>query len=110
MIYPRHQKTLQGLSAFKRGERKEDSGAPEVRARRAPRDRVRRETGLEEYGGVLLLKERKAPLRLRVVCRPDVHMQLLCRLLRQIERLDTHAPHVYLVFTMRYHSGMAGGR
>ena len=49
-------------------------------------------TGLEEYGGVLLLKELKAPLRLRVVCRPDVHMQLFCRLLRQIERLHAHTP------------------
>ena len=39
-----------------------------------------------------LLKELKAPLRLRVVCRPDVHMQLFCRLLRQIERLHTHTP------------------
>ena len=36
----RYQKTLQGLGAFKR--RKEDSGAPEVRARRAVSDGVRR--------------------------------------------------------------------
>jgi len=70
----RYQKTLQGPGAFKR-RRRQDGGAPRCE------QKAERVTGLEEYGGVLLLQELKAALRLRVVCRPDVDMQLFCGLL-----------------------------